>query len=205
MEQRLPTSFIVIFYGVVAAFALICGRWLGDIDVMVWHNHNGTSIVWDAVLGALVGVVVVVGSQILDRTTQWARVLTDEFTRILGSLTVTQAFVFAFCSGVAEEIFFRGFLQQLLTVHVYEGSYAIWFGLIVSSLIFGGLHLGPDFRKFWPWTVMAVVLGAVFGGLYIYTGNLLAPILAHFTINFFNLLLMSPHEENVAHRLSDEE
>jgi membrane protease YdiL (CAAX protease family) len=35
---------------------------------------------------------------------------------------------------------------------------------------------------------MAIVFGGVFGWIYLYTGNLLGPILAHFTINFFNIM-----------------
>lgn len=195
----------MFFYIIVGMIGFLCGHWLANIDVMVWHNQNQTSVVFDAGLGAGVGIVVVIASQILDRTTKWARQLSREFTKMLGSLSVTQAFVFAISSGVAEEIFFRGFLQQLLTVRVFAGEHAVLFGLILSSLIFGGLHIGPDFRKFWPWMIMAIVLGSVFGGLYIYTGNLLAPILAHFTINFFNLLLMPPDEEIYAIEVSDEE
>lgn len=203
--DRLSISFVMFFYIIVGMIGFLCGHWLANIDVMVWHNQNQTSVVFDAGLGAGVGIVVVIASQILDRTTKWARQLSREFTKMLGSLSVTQAFVFAISSGVAEEIFFRGFLQQLLTVRVFAGEHAVLFGLILSSLIFGGLHIGPDFRKFWPWMIMAIVLGSVFGGLYIYTGNLLAPILAHFTINFFNLLLMSPDEEIYAIEVSDEE
>jgi len=203
--ERLSISFVTIFYVIIAMIGFLCDHWLANIDVLIWHNEYQTSIVLDAGLGAGVGIAVVIASQVLDRTTKWARLLTSEFTKMLGSLSVTQAFVFALCSGVAEEIFFRGFLQQLLSVHVFAGEHAVLFGLILSSLIFGGLHIGPDFRKFWPWMVMAIVLGAVFGGLYIYTGNLLAPILAHFTINFFNLLLMSPNQEIYAVEVSDEE
>ena len=38
-----------------------------------------------------------------------------------------------------------------------------------------------------PWTIFALVLGFALGGLLLLTGSLLAPILAHFTINYFNL------------------
>jgi membrane protease YdiL (CAAX protease family) len=35
---------------------------------------------------------------------------------------------------------------------------------------------------------MAIVMGGAFGLMFQLTGNLLAPILAHFTINFLNLI-----------------
>jgi membrane protease YdiL (CAAX protease family) len=34
-------------------------------------------------------------------------------------------------------------------------------------------------------------MGFALGGMYMYTGNVLAPILAHFTINFLNLSLIA--------------
>ena len=120
--ERLSISFVTVFYVIVALVGFFCGHWLADIDVMVWHNQNQTSIVLDAGLGAGVGIAVVIASQVLDRTTKWARLLSSEFTKMLGSLSVTQAFVFAISSGVAEEVFFRGFLQQLLSVRVFGGE-----------------------------------------------------------------------------------
>ena len=57
--------------------------------------------------------------------------------------------------------------------------------------MFGAVHVGPDPKTFFPWTIMAVVMGFVLGGMYLYTGNVLAPILAHFTINFLNLSLIA--------------
>jgi len=74
---------------------------------------------------------------------------------------------------LGEEMLFRGLLQPAI-------------GIVWSSLIFGLLHVGPD-RRYAPWTLMAIGMGFAFGGLHYYTGNLLAPILAHFTINHFNL------------------
>ena len=46
--------------------------------------------------------------------------------------------------------------------------------------------MGPG-KRFVPWTVSALALGVAFGALAQETGNLGAPIAAHFTINFLNL------------------
>jgi uncharacterized protein len=191
MERSISVGFVSLFYLVVTVVAVVVGRYVADIDVLVWHNDHRTSVIFDTALGAGVGVVVVILSQILDRTTEWAKRLTSEFTKILGHLRPWQVLVFALWSGIAEEIFFRGFLQQVLTVKVLSFEGGAIAAVVVTSLIFGGLHLGPDFRKFWPWTAMAAVLGLVFGAMYLYTGNVVAPIVAHFTINFFNLYFMT--------------
>jgi len=78
-------------------------------------------------------------------------------------------------SGVGEETFFRGAIQQE-------------FGIVAASLVFGLIHVGPE-RRYLVWTVWAVLAGFLFGVLYNVTGGLLAPILAHSTHNAATLLL----------------
>jgi uncharacterized protein len=67
-------------------------------------------------------------------------------------------------AGIAEELLFRGVLQ--------------WFvGLPAASLIFGAVHVGG--RSFIGYGAWAACIGALFGGLMVMTGGLLAPIVAH--------------------------
>lgn len=185
----MSTGLAVLFYGGLLGLAWLLGvLWL-DLDLLVWHDIWETPTWLDVVLGLGLGVLTVVASRVLEHTTDWARVLGEEFRKILGKLTPTQALIFAVTSGIGEEIFFRGFLQQALSDLAFGGGSTGWIlGLIVASTIFGLIHIGPDRKKFLPWTIMALVLGVLFGLLYLYTGNILAPIIAHFTINFFNLL-----------------
>jgi membrane protease YdiL (CAAX protease family) len=74
---------------------------------------------------------------------------------------------------VAEALSFRGLLVPA-------------FGLVVSSLAFGALHqLGG--RVGWAWAGWATVMAFVFGLLFLATGSLLGPIVAHAAINVANL------------------
>lgn len=180
-------NIITVFYIVLTGVALLLAKLFGGMNVFVWHDANETPFYMDALLGAGVGVLVVGLSSVLDRYTEWSRELGREFGRTLGKMSMGQAFVFALGSGVGEELFFRGFLQQLFSGQIFGGPWADGWGLAAASLIFGMLHIGPNIKKIWPWTAMAIILGAVFGWMYLYTGNVLAPIVAHFTINFFNL------------------
>lgn len=179
------TLMAVVFYGILLAAAWALGAWWLDLDLLEWHDRWETAMWLDVALGVGLGLATVAASRVLERTTEWARVLGEEFREILGNLTTTQVLIFALTSGIAEEVFFRGFLQQALSELAFGND---WLGLIVASLIFGLIHIGPDRKKFLPWTIMAVVLGICFGVLYLYTGNIVAPVVAHFTINFFNLL-----------------
>lgn len=181
----ISTAAAVIFYALMVFVAVGVGHWWLDLDLLEWHNRLNTALWLDATIGAATGLVVVLASRGFEKYTDWARTLNEEFRKILGEATPTQVLVLAVTSGIGEEVFFRGFLQQALS-DLWLGS--DWLGLIIASVVFGLIHVGPDRRKFLPWTIMAVVMGFGFGLIYLFTGNILGAVVAHFTINFFNLL-----------------
>ncbi len=79
---------------------------------------------------------------------------------------------------IVEELIFRGFLYQALR----RGFGARW-GILVSALIFASAHSG--FYHYGP----IFVLGVLFAWLYERTGQLWAPMLAHFLHNSLQLIL----------------
>lgn len=170
-----------IFYGLMGAIALGLG-YLLDLDLF-----GGTSIVWsrDIGIGLGIGLSTVGLSRWLDKTFEWARNLSEGFRSLLGEGGIKEAFILASLSGFAEELLFRGLLQQWLDLKLGP-----WAALVITSLVFGAVHIGPNWKQFWPWTVMAVVMGGVLGLAWIFTGNLVGVIVAHFTINFINLTLI---------------
>lgn len=93
-----------------------------------------------------------------------------------------QALLLAFVSGVGEEIFFRGALQNALL-----GG---WPGVLLQALVFAALHPVPD-RKAWSYPLFIFLGGLMFGSAYLLTGSLLPGILAHYLHNakgFYQLL-----------------
>lgn len=87
-------------------------------------------------------------------------------------------------SGIGEEVFFRGAMQPEL-------------GLVLTSVIFGAVHIGPD-RRYLVWTVWAVLAGFLLGGLFAVTGGLLAPVIAHTIHNAATLLLWKRSRQRAA-------
>jgi membrane protease YdiL (CAAX protease family) len=118
------------------------------------------------------GLAVTLSRLIVSQFT-WARQLHMEFHVVLRGLTGWQALVIALASAVGEEALFRGAMVPTL-------------GLWLSSVIFGVVHV-PVRRGLWPWPLLAFGLGLAFGAIYVRTGDLTGPILAHFVINYFNL------------------
>lgn len=95
---------------------------------------------------------------------------------------LSNLFFIAVIASIAEEVFFRGVLQQLLSKHFNNEHVGVWLTAIVFSL----MHL--QFYGFLP----RVMLGAMLGYLFVFTRNLWIPILIHFlnnalvvTFNFF--------------------
>lgn len=125
-----------------------------------------------ALLGAAAGAAVVALSLVLRRYGPIDR-LQKEFGAVLGELSTGIVAVLAVTSAVGEELLFRGALQPLV-------------GFWPTAILFGLLHGGGAPRLF-AWTVFAFLSGLLLGWLADFTGSLLAPILCHLTINFWNL------------------
>jgi membrane protease YdiL (CAAX protease family) len=83
-------------------------------------------------------------------------------------------------AGVGEEMLFRGVIQGALVRAL--GNVA---GLATASLVFGLLH--PISATY---AAIAALLGAYLGLLWLLTGNLLTPILAHSIYDFVALVIL---------------
>jgi len=108
----------------------------------------------------------------------------EQLTEFLVTFTgLPQLFVGLFVIGViaaiGEEVLFRGIIQRLLTRAWANPHVAIW----VAAVIFSTIHF--QFYGFFP----RVLLGALFGYIYYWTGNLSCAILAHFTNNALTVIL----------------
>jgi membrane protease YdiL (CAAX protease family) len=99
--------------------------------------------------------------------------LQKEFGGLLGEQTTGTIAVLAVTSAVGEELLFRGALQPLI-------------GFWPTAILFGLLH-GGGAPRLLAWTIFAFLSGILLGFLADHTGSLLAPILCHLTINFWNL------------------
>lgn len=112
-----------------------------------------------------------------ERVLPQAQDLEEKIAELLGPLTRSEAIGLAVLSGFAEEVFFRGALQGALP------GIAGW---LVASVVFGLVHTGPG-RAFRLWTLFALSAGFLLGGLMLWRGNLLSPVVAHFAVNAVNL------------------
>ena len=195
-QAPLALRFVAIFYGAMAALGLALCLGLG---LPWWSRGPALGPAWAPWAGALVGVGVgvlaVLISQALEAKTDWASRLSRGFEQLIGPQPLYATVAMALASSVGEELLFRAFLQQALElkllVKVMTPEAAAWAAVGVCGAVFGLVHIGPDWRTFWPWTVMAVIMGWVLGGLLVWTGSLWAPVMAHLTVNAINLTLIA--------------
>lgn len=179
-EQETSALFLAggatLFYGLMAAGALGLMVWF-DIDVAATiFGGPETNPLVAATIGAAVGFVIVWLSHIA-RNAGPMRTLKREFATTIGRQNDLTIFVVALTSAIGEELLFRGALQPLI-------------GLWPTVLVFGLLH-GGGLRRLWAWTVFATFGGVVFAYLTLATGSLLAAIVMHFTVNYFNLVALT--------------
>lgn len=116
---------------------------------------------------------------------EWARPMEEKLAEVTLYLTQYESvfqmilafLVVAVLPGIGEEIIFRGMIQNDLYRATRNMHLAIW----ISAFIFSAIHL--QFYGFFP----RMLLGALFGYLYFWSGNLWMPVLAHFVNNGFTL------------------
>jgi membrane protease YdiL (CAAX protease family) len=181
--DRLPMASVVFFYAVLGGGSYLFGRFVLEVNPFQPFADRPERPLVDLAIGVGIGLTVVLISRFLDHHFAWSREMNRTLRRILGNIRPVDALMFAVLSGIGEEIMFRGVLLP-------------WIGLAASSLLFGVIHgftpgspsqMAAAMRQFLPLIIAATVMGFAFGYTVEYTGNILAAVVAHFTINFLNL------------------
>lgn len=103
-------------------------------------------------------------------------------TSIIG--IILNIFVIAVTAAVVEEIFFRGCMQQIFVKIVKNKHVGVW----ITAIIFSAIHM--EFYAFIP----RVLLGAMLGYIYLWSGSLWMPMLAHFLNNLGALIMYGTPE-----------
>lgn len=164
----------VVFYAAFAAVALVW-VYLAERPSVFWLHRAPTlpELATSVAAAALFAAAVVLWSRWTVRRLKWAQDLDDWFAELLGPLSWSKACLLALLSGFAEEMLFRGAMQPTI-------------GLGPATLLFALVHWPPR-PALLPWTLSAGLLGLVFGLVTDYTGNIAFAVVAHFSINLFNL------------------
>ena len=121
--------------------------------------------------------------QIFKQQEEAAAALTERFLQAdnIGTLFLNIGLM-ALLPALAEELSFRGTLQQILANSqrsMANSHIAIW----LTAIVFSAIHM--QFYGFIP----RMLLGAMFGYVFLWSGSLWVPILMHFTNNGIAVLV----------------
>lgn len=88
---------------------------------------------------------------------------------------------------LAEEGFFRGFIQKYLCLSLRRVSYGNVISIILSSILFGLSHFMGGMR----YVILATIAGIGYGWIYWRTQRIEASILTHFSLNAVHFLFFT--------------
>ncbi|HEY3402795.1 MAG TPA: CPBP family intramembrane glutamic endopeptidase [Ohtaekwangia sp.] len=133
--------------------------------------------------------------EFLSGVEDWARAMEDRLKEMTDFLTRFDSFpqfliafvVIAILPGIGEEIVFRGIIQRELIRGTNNIHLSIW----LAAAIFSGFHF--QFYGFVP----RMLLGALFGYLYYWSGSLWLAMLAHFVNNGLMVLAMYFYQQGL--------
>ncbi len=119
-----------------------------------------------------------------------AEMLTKAMLRMptIGDLIANLVFM-AIVPAITEEFFFRGVLQRILI----NMTRMRWMSVIFTAIIFSAIHF--EIMGFAP----RIALGFILGAIYLITGNLWLPILAHIINNGMLVIAFYLFQHGITH------
>lgn len=173
--EKLSRTQILIFMGVTAVILLAIAQ--------IWQRVGSITIISlkftaSAFLqGISLAILIIIASAIMTKVWPQYRISAEKYLDfVITPLAVPDLIWVGLLPGLSEELLFRGVMIPALG---YD-----WFALVVSSVLFGVLHLND--RESWHYVTWAIIIGFVLGYSVYITGNLLVPVVAHVLINLFS-------------------
>ena len=170
----------VLFEGGLGILACLLGWLLGTPP---WQQFSWTAK--DAGLGtaAVLPLLVLFFASLKSRARPLVRIrrfLEEAFLPLFARCTLAELALLSALAGLGEEMLFRGVLQTSVGSLLGQNV-----GLLLASVAFGLAHaITPTYA------VAAGAIGVYFGWLWIATGNLLVPAVAHGLYDFVALVYL---------------
>ncbi len=167
----------LLFEGILLVLAIGLALFVG---LQPWAELQSSPNAWMVSVVATVPLILLLVI-LLQLPFEWIeRIMEAVRTALLPMIQRTGLWGIALLSimaGVGEEFLFRGVIQEWLVSPLGE-----WGALAVASLLFGAAHFITP-----AYFILATLMGAYLGLLYIWTGNLLVPVVVHALYDFVAL------------------
>ncbi len=170
-----------IFEGSLVPTAMVLGWLLGTPPLQTFHVKT------TAVLLGVVATVPLLAVFWLCFKCPWrpfqeiAEIVEKKLMPLFRRCRLGELAVIAALAGLGEEMLFRGVLQATVAQRI-GGPSGVWVGLVLTAMLFGLLHTITPL-----YALLAGLIGLYLGGIWLASGNLLLPIIAHGLYDFLVL------------------
>ncbi len=174
-----------VFEGCLTPVAIGLGWLLGTPPLATLFHFDGR----DALLGA-VAALPPLGLFRFCLVCPWrpfaeiAKITVETIVPLFRGCGLVQLAITSALAGLGEETLFRGVVQATAAQGI-GGTNGVWLGLLVAAVLFGLLHLITP-----TYGILAGLIGLYLGWLWLISGNLLTPIVAHGTYDFLALVYL---------------
>ena len=155
-------------------------------------------------MSVLVGVIGVIGlAMLLSEWSYWSdkvfpmpEIIKQAYIQVItahsfGELLIL-VFVVGMIPGLCEEVAFRGYFQQ-----VFQFKFGTHQGIFAAAGLFALMHLDP-------WHLPALfAIGVFLGYLFLWTGSLWVPVIAHFANNAASVIMVYAAPENELSQIAE--
>ncbi len=190
--QANPWMSSAIVSPVVLCLSLLVILLLSSVMLPLWGFQIPSleNLVLLSAIGLFAAIVVVIVSEHLSPTPEKMNPPSDMGGQIKFFIVIV------LLASIAEEVLFRGFLQNILDNSLILALDLGWFsitgGAIVSAIVFGMIHAAPakQMGSSIPVLVLsAIILGLIAGISLTVSGSLLLPIIIHMEFNLVGFFL----------------
>lgn len=211
MDGNISSPYLQVFLIITHFFSFIVPAVL--IASIIWRNRllKGLKLeVAPGIIQLVLGIVILVcvlpfslylnslmhgiewPSWIPQGDAQMGRIFKELFATKNVLNFILNLILIGFSAAIGEELLFRGIIQQKFTEFFKNGHTAV----IVTALIFGISHFQVE------GLIVRVILGALLGYLFYYSGSLWISIFIHFFFNSIQVVLVYSFPEDVVENIS---
>jgi uncharacterized protein len=188
-----------VFEGCLTPLAIGLGWLLGTPPLAKLFHFNGH----DALLG-VAAALPPLGLFWLCLVCPWrpfaeiAKITVETLVPLFRGCSLAQLAIISGLAGLGEETLFRGVIQAGAAQGI-GGPNGVWLALLLAAVLFGLLHLITP-----TYGILAGLVGLYLGWLWLLSGNLLTPIVAHAAYDFLALVYLAKVKGRESGVMSDE-
>jgi membrane protease YdiL (CAAX protease family) len=172
----LPTSLLVyLFYTQQLSVT--------KFDYLIENNWQNITLI-SLIAIAIIYVIALIKS--LQTNEKLKKEIASKFKSYIGMMPVTKSQILIFTlivsvsAGICEELIFRAYLYTLI-----DSSLGMPAAIVLSSIVFGLWHIYLG----WQDVIRTSIMGVLLCGAFIFTGNIIIPIILHIFIDVYSGLI----------------